>query len=80
MKYATYYGTLEKINLLVYIALMFYLRYKLVGFELSLFNLLGKIQGSAIALKVKEKVEALFDDYCQLYNPLTTQSGQSSGA
>ena len=39
----------------------------------------GDVQGSVIALKVKEKVEALFDEYWQLYKPLTSQSGQNSG-
>jgi len=28
---------------------------------------------------VKQKVEALFEEYWQLYQPLNSQSGQSSG-
>jgi len=69
----------EKMNSLVYIAPIFDSRYKLVGLEVSLCDLVGEIQGSAIVLKVKEKLEALFDDYWQLYKPLTPQSGQSTG-
>ena len=72
--------TLEKINPLVYIAPIFDPRYKLVGLELSLCDLFEEVQGSVVALKVKEKVEALFDEYWQLYKPLTSQSGQNSGA
>jgi len=45
----------------------------------SLCDLFGDIQGSAISSKVKETLEALFDEYFQLYKPLTTQSGQSTG-
>ena len=51
-----------------------------MGLELSLYDLFGEFHGSTIVLKVKEKVEALFDEYWQLYKPLTPQSGQSSKA
>jgi len=80
MKYDKYYGTPEKMNPLVYIAPIFDHQYKLVGLEVSLCDLFGEMQGSAIVLKVKEKLEALFDEYWQLYKPITPQSGQSSGA
>ena len=63
MKYDKYYGTPEKMNPLVYIAPIFNPRYKLVGLELSLCDLFREVHGSVIALKVKEKVEALFDKY-----------------
>ena len=79
MKYDKYYGAPDKMNALVYIAAIFDPRYKLVGLELSLCDLFGDIEGSAIVSKVKEKLQALFDEYWQLYKPLTTQSGQSSG-
>jgi len=78
MKYDKCYGTPKNINPLVYIAPIFDPRYKLVGLELSLCDFFGEVQGSIIALKVKEKVEVLFDEYWQLYKPLTPQSGQSS--
>ena len=42
MKYAKYYDTLEKKNLLLYIAPIYDPRYKLTGFELSLYDLLVK--------------------------------------
>jgi len=71
---------LKKVNLLVYIAPIFDPRYKLAGLELSLYDLFGEEKGFAIGLKVKEKVEALFEEYWQLYKPLSSQSGQSSGA
>ena len=51
-----------------------------MGLKLSLYDLFGEVHGSAIVLKVKETVVALFDEYWQLYKPLTPQSGQSSGA
>jgi len=63
MKYDKYYGTLEKMNPVVYIGPIFDRRYKLVGLDLSLWNLFGEVQGIVIVLKVKEKVEALFDEY-----------------
>ena len=50
-------------NLLVYIAPIFDPRYKLASLELSLHDLFGEEQGFAISLKVKEKVEALFEEY-----------------
>jgi len=56
-------------NPLVYIAPIFDPMYKLVDLEVSLCNLFGEIQDSAIILKVKEKLEALFDEYWQLYKP-----------
>ena len=65
MKYDKYYGTPEKMNPLVYIALFFDPRYKLVGLEVSLCYLFGEIQGSVIILKVKDKLKALFDEYWQ---------------
>ena len=79
MKYDKYYDTPEKMNLLVYIAPIFDLRYKLVGLEFWLCDLFREVQGSIIALKVKEKVNALFDEYWQSYKPLTYQNGQSNG-
>ena len=48
MKYAQYYGTPEKMNLLVYIAPIFDPRYKLAGLELSLYDLFGEEQEFAI--------------------------------
>ena len=63
MKYDKYCGTPEKMNPLVYIALIFDLRYKLAGVEVSLCDLFGEAQGSAIVLKVREKLEALFNEY-----------------
>ena len=71
IKYDKYYGTPEKLNPLVYITPIFVPRYKLVDLDLSLCDLFGEVQGSVIALKVKEKAEALFDEYWQLYMPLT---------
>ena len=62
IKYDKYYGTPKKMNPLVYIAPIFDPRYKLVVLELSLCDLFGDVQGSVIALKVKEKVQALFDE------------------
>jgi len=79
MQYDKYCGTHEKMNPLVYIAPIFDPRYKLVGPEVSLCDLFGEIQDSAIILEVKEKLEALFDEYWQFYKPLIPQSGQSSG-
>ena len=79
MKYDKYYGTPEKMNLLVYIAPIFDPRYKLAGLELSLHDLFGEEQGFALGLQVKQKVEALFEEYWQLYQPLNCQSGQNSG-
>jgi len=80
MKYDKYYGTPEKMNPLVYIASIFDPRYNLVGFKVSLCDMFDEVQGSVIILKVREKLEALFDEYWQLYKPLTPQSWQSSGA
>jgi len=48
MKYAKYYGTPEKKNLLVNIAPIFDPRYKLTGLELSLYDLFGEEQGYAV--------------------------------
>ena len=58
---------LEKKNLLVYIAPIFDPRYKLAGLVPSLHDLFGEEQGFALGLKVKQKVEALFEEYWQLY-------------
>jgi len=80
IKYDKYYDTPKKMNLLVDIAPIFYPRYKLAGLEVSLCDLFGEEQGSAIVLKVREKLETLFDEYWQLYKPLAPQSRQSSGA
>jgi len=79
IKYDKYYGTPEKMNPLMYIAPILDRRYKLAGLEVSLCDLFGEVQGSAIVLKVREKLETLFDEYWELYKPLTPQSGQSSG-
>ena len=78
IKYNKYYDTPKKMNLLVDIAPIFYPRYKLAGLEVSLCDLFGEEQGSAIVLKVREKLETLFDEYWQLYKPLAPQSRQSS--
>jgi len=67
MKYDKYYGTPEKVNPLVYIAPIFDPRYKLVGLEVSLCDLFGEMQDSTIISKVREKLEALFNKYWQLY-------------
>lgn len=67
-------------NPLLYMAPIFDPRYKLAGLEVSLCDLFAEIQGSDIVLKVREKLEALFDEYWQLYKPFTPQSGQSSEA
>ena len=64
---------------LVYIAPIFDPKYKLVGLKVSLCDLFGEVQGSAIVLKVRKKLETLFDEYWELYMPLTPQNGQSSG-
>jgi len=48
MKYDKYYGTPDKMNPLVYIAPIFDPRYKLVDLKVSLCDLFGEIQGSAI--------------------------------
>ena len=53
-------------NPLVYTTPIFDPRYKLANPEHSLCDLLGDIHSSATALKVKEKVETLFNDYWQL--------------
>ena len=79
MKYDKYYGTPEKMNPLMYITPMFDPRYKLAGLEVSLCDLFGEVQGTAIVSKVREKLETLFDEYWELYMPLTPQNGQSSG-
>jgi len=63
VKYDKYYGTSEKMNPLVYIATNFDPRYKLVGLEVSLCDLFGDIQVSAIISEVKEKLEDLLDEY-----------------
>jgi len=44
MKYAKYYGMPEKMNPLVYIALIFDPRYKLAGLKLSLYDLFGEVK------------------------------------
>ena len=44
MKYAKYYGMPEKMNPLVYIALIFDTRYKLAGLKLSLYDLFGEVK------------------------------------
>ena len=51
-----------------------------MGFQVSLCDLFGEVQGNAIDLIVKETLDALFDEYCHLYKPLTPQGKQSSGA
>jgi len=76
IKYDKYYDTLEKMNPLVYISPIFDPRYKLAVLEVSLCDVFGEVQGSAIVLKVKEKLETLFDEYWQLYKPLALQSAQ----
>ena len=38
----------------------------------------GEEQGSAIVSKVREKLEALFDEYWQLYTPTNPHTTQSS--
>jgi len=51
-------------NPCVYFAPIFDPGYKLVGLALFHFcDLFGEVQGSAITLKVKEEVEAVFDEY-----------------
>jgi len=74
LKYDKYYDALEKIGPI------FDLEYTLEDFEVSLCDLSGEAQRSAIVLKIREKLEVLFDEYWKLYKPLTLQSGQSSGA
>ena len=53
MKYDKYYGAPDKMNPLVCIAPIFDHWYKLVGPEVSLCDLFGEMQGSAIVSKVK---------------------------
>ena len=78
MKYEKYYGTPEKMNPLLYIAPIFDPRCKLEGVQVSLCDVFGEEQGSTIVSKVREKLEALFDEYWQLYKPSTPHTGQSS--
>lgn len=56
------------------IAFIFDLTYKLAGIRVALCDLFDKVQGIAIVLKVKEKLEILFTEYWQLYKPLTHHS------
>jgi len=80
IKYDEHHGTPKKMNPLVYIAPIFDPCYKLASLEVSLCDLFGDVQDSDIVLKVREKLETLFDEYWQLYKPLAPQRGRSSGA
>ena len=51
IKYDEYYRVHEKMNPWVYIAPIFDPRYKLVHLEVSLCELLGQVEGSAIVFK-----------------------------
>ncbi|VFQ91390.1 unnamed protein product [Cuscuta campestris] len=78
LKFEKYYGRLEKLNTLVYIAPIFDPRYKLEGLEICVCDLFGATSGDSIMEKVKGSVDTLFDEYWQLYKPSQAQSGQSS--
>uniref|UniRef100_A0A803MEM4 hAT-like transposase RNase-H fold domain-containing protein n=1 Tax=Chenopodium quinoa TaxID=63459 RepID=A0A803MEM4_CHEQI len=63
-KYEKYWGDPEKINLLIFIAVVLDPRYKLDYVEWMINEIYNSIVASKLVKNVKEAMNALYEDYC----------------
>ena len=76
-KYDKYWGNVEKMNMLIYVAAILDPHSKLLVVEITLTDMYGKEKGMKLANDVKDFSYSLFDEYRSLYSSLIPQSGQS---
>ena len=76
-KYDKYWGNVEKMNMLIYVAVILDPHSKLLVVEITLTDMHGKEKGMKLANDVKDFSYSLFDEYRSLYSSLIPQSGQS---
>ncbi|KAK9676042.1 hypothetical protein RND81_11G049800 [Saponaria officinalis] len=74
-KYEKYWGNVEKMNMMIYIAVILDPHSKLLVVELTLTNMYGKEKGMELANNVKAFAYSLFDEYRVMYSYLSPQSG-----
>lgn len=71
-KYDKYWGDIEKINMLIFIAPLLDPRQKFKYVEWWLHQLYGKQKGDTMVEKVKMAVYSMFEDYKNIYTPQAT--------
>ncbi|KAL2900713.1 Zinc finger BED domain-containing protein RICESLEEPER 2 [Bienertia sinuspersici] len=74
-KFDKYWGNVNKMNKLIYVASILDPHCKFIIVELSLIDMHGKEKGSKLANEVKEFTYTLFDEYRNMYTS-TSQSSQ----
>ncbi|XP_074265690.1 zinc finger BED domain-containing protein DAYSLEEPER-like [Silene latifolia] len=72
-KYNKYWGNVEKMNMMIYMAVVLDPHSKLTVVELRLTDLYGKEKGEELASNVKNFAYSLFDEYRAMYS--YSQSG-----
>ncbi len=76
-KYDKYWGNVEKMNVLIYIAIVLDPQYKLAYVEFALEDMYvgSENVGATLKRKVRDAIQELFDDYKRIIQP---ESGESS--
>lgn len=76
-KFDKYWGKVEKMNMLIYMAVILDPSCKMIGIRFALEDMLGKEKGDELFYIVKEVAYKLFDEYKNFYAPLNLHSEPS---
>ncbi|XP_048491925.2 zinc finger BED domain-containing protein RICESLEEPER 2 [Beta vulgaris subsp. vulgaris] len=76
-KYDKYWGNVEKMNMLIYIAVILDPHSKLIGVQLILMDMYGKEKGEELANAVKNYAYSLFEEYRSMHSSLVPESRQN---
>jgi hAT family C-terminal dimerisation region/Domain of unknown function (DUF4413) len=77
-KYEKYWGNIEKVNSLIYVAVILDPRHKLEFVEFTLVNLYGEEKGKKMIKKVNDDLTLLFDEYKILHGSIINDQGGRS--
>ncbi|XP_056695824.1 zinc finger BED domain-containing protein RICESLEEPER 1-like [Spinacia oleracea] len=78
LKFDKYWGDVEKMNMLIYLAVILDPKFKFLGVQIALQNMYGVDRGTSLANKVREFSNVMFDEYRKLYAPVIVESEQTS--
>lgn len=80
-KFNKYWGSLDKFNLLIYVAAILDPKIKIVGLQFALHDMYGEKNGNTLFEKIQAATYDLFDEYKSLYCPvIAPPAGSSSGS
>jgi hAT family C-terminal dimerisation region/Domain of unknown function (DUF4413) len=77
-KYEKYWGNIEKVNSLIYVAVILDPRHKLKFMEFALVNLYGEEKSKKMIKKVNDNLTLLFDGYKILHGSIINDQGGRS--